>query len=116
MMTGFWGLNAGLMGMILITLVPVGAMQAIASFERGFWWARSLEFYSQPLVNQLLWLRMLPDTVFILIGVVPMVAAGVFGMLHLRKAEVRRPVAPVWVADRTVSSYEEERELTGVGD
>ena len=50
-MTGFWGLNIGLMGMIMLTLVPVGAMQAIASFEKGFWWARSYDFYAQPLVS-----------------------------------------------------------------
>ncbi|MFN7933454.1 MAG: nitric-oxide reductase large subunit [Bryobacteraceae bacterium] len=116
MVTGFWGVNAGLMGMILMTLVPVGAMQAIASFEKGFWWARSLEFYSQPLVNQLLWLRMLPDSVFIVVGVLPMVAAGLYGMLHLRKAVQPAPSATVWVADRATASYEEEHELTGVGD
>ncbi|MBS1829831.1 MAG: cbb3-type cytochrome c oxidase subunit I [Acidobacteria bacterium] len=116
MMTGFWGVNAGLMGMILITLVPVGAMQAIASFEKGFWWARSLEFYSQPVVNKLLWLRMLPDSVFIIAGVLPMVAAGLYGMLHLRKASRPAPLATVWVADRATASREEEPELTGVGD
>lgn len=113
MMTGFWGLNAGLMGMILMTLVPVGAMQAIASFEKGFWWARSLDFYAQPLVNQLLWLRMLPDTVFIVVGVMPMVAAGVYGMLHLRRSEPAPEKAAVWVAERDYTLvFEEEREVT----
>lgn len=116
MMTGFWGVNAGLMGMILLTLVPVGAMQAIASFEKGFWWARSLEFYSQPIVNKLLWLRMLPDSVFIIVGVVPMVAAGLYGLLHLRQVSLPAPSMTVWVADRATASYEEEHELTGVGD
>ena len=84
-MVGFWGLNAGLMGMILITLVPVGILQAIESFERGFWSARSWEFYQQPLIRQLLWLRILPDSVFILVGAVPIVAALGYGLLHLRK-------------------------------
>jgi nitric oxide reductase subunit B len=83
-MLGFWGLNAGLMGMIMMTLVPVGVMQAMASFERGFWWARSFEFYQQPIINQLLWLRMVPDTVFIVGGVMPLVAAGLYGLFHLR--------------------------------
>ncbi len=91
-MTGFWGLNIGLMGMIVTTLVPVGYMQAIASYERGFWWARSFEFYAQPVVNRLLWLRILPDTVFIVAGIVPIVAAAIYGYLHLRTA---RPVAAV---------------------
>ncbi len=92
MMTGFWGLNIGLMGMIVTTLVPVGYMQTIASYERGFWWARSFEFYAQPAVNRLLWLRLLPDTVFIVAGIVPIVAAAIYGYLHLRAAQ---PVAAV---------------------
>lgn len=87
-MTGFWGLNAGLLGMIVITLVPVGVMQAIESFEKGFWAARSMEFYRQPLVHKLLWLRMLPDGVFIVFGVVPIVAAALYGFFHLRAVHV----------------------------
>jgi len=93
-MTGFWGLNAGLMGMILLTLVPIGFMQAIESFQNGFWSARSWEFYQQPLVNQLLWLRMVPDTVFIVCGVVPIAAAGLWGLAHLRQADIDRPTNP----------------------
>jgi nitric oxide reductase subunit B len=91
-MTGFWGLNAGLMGMILLTLFPVGVIQALESFENGFWSARSWDFYQRPIINTLLWLRMIPDTVFIALGVVPIAAAGIYGLLHLR-AE-RRPERP----------------------
>ena len=98
MITGFWGLNIGLMGMILMTLVPVGALQAIASFEKGFWWARSYEFYAQPAVHRFLWLRMIPDSIFIVVGVLPLVAAGLYGMLNLRPE--RKPVnTEVWVPD-----------------
>lgn len=85
-MTAFWGLNIGLMGMIVLTLVPVGIMQAIESFNNGFWSARSWEFYQQPIVNKLLWLRMVPDTVFIVLGAVPLLAASGWGLLHMRKA------------------------------
>jgi nitric oxide reductase subunit B len=102
-MTGFWGLNAGLMGMIMMTLVPIGFMQAQASFDHGFWWARSFEFYQQPIVNQLLWLRILPDTIFILGGVLPLVAAGLYGLLHLRSERPAPHAADVWIpadADR----------------
>jgi nitric oxide reductase subunit B len=102
-MTGFWGLNAGLMGMIMMTLVPIGFMQAQASFDHGFWWARSFEFYQQPIVNQLLWLRILPDTIFILGGVLPLVAAGLYGLLHLRSKRPAPHAADVWIpadADR----------------
>jgi nitric oxide reductase subunit B len=83
-MTSFWGLNIGLMGMILVSLVPVGVLQALESFENGFWSARSLDFYQRPIVKTLLWLRMAPDTVFIVVGALPLVAAAVYGLLHLR--------------------------------
>jgi nitric oxide reductase subunit B len=78
--------------MIVLTLAPVGVMQAVESFQNGFWSARSLEFYQQPAVKTLLWLRIVPDSVFIAIGVLPLVAAAVYGLFHLR--EVREP-APV---------------------
>jgi nitric oxide reductase subunit B len=91
LMVSFWGLNAGLMGMILFTLVPVGVLQAVESFDHGFWSARSLEFYQQPAVRTLLWLRIVPDTVFIAIGVLPLVAAAVYGLFHMRP--VQQPAA-----------------------
>lgn len=95
-MCGFWGLNIGLMGMIMVTLVPVGLMQALASFDHGFWWARSFDFYQQPIVNRLLWLRMIPDTIFIVAGVLPLVGASVYGLFHLRGVKtVEKP--KVWV-------------------
>jgi nitric oxide reductase subunit B len=88
-MVGFWGLNIGLMGMIVVTLFPVGVLQALESFNNGFWSARSLEFYQQPLINKLLWLRVLPDSVFLLAGIVPLVGASVWGLLHMR--DLRAP-------------------------
>ena len=84
-MTGFWGLNIGLMGMIVITLVPIGILQALESFNNGFWSARSFDFYRQPMIHQLLWLRMIPDTVFIVGGVMPLVGAMLYGFLNLRR-------------------------------
>jgi nitric oxide reductase subunit B len=65
-------------------------MQAIESFNNGFWSARSLEFYQRPLVKTLLWLRIVPDSVFIVVGVLPLVAAAVYGFFHLRA--LRAPV------------------------
>jgi nitric oxide reductase subunit B len=84
-MVGFWGLNIGLMGMILVTLLPVGVMQATESFRNGFWSARSLEFYQQPIVHKLLWLRIVPDMIFIFAGILPLVAAACYGFLQLRR-------------------------------
>jgi nitric oxide reductase subunit B len=73
----FWGLNGGLMGMILITLLPVGFMQFMQGIEHGYWFVRTLDFYYQPLVHTVLWLRMIPDTVFIALGVIPLLLAVV---------------------------------------
>ncbi|MDA8218272.1 MAG: cbb3-type cytochrome c oxidase subunit I [Dehalococcoidales bacterium] len=85
----FWGLNIGLMGMVMLTLVPVGVAQLGESFTNGFWSARSLEFYRTPLVYTLLWVRMLPDSIFIVFGVVPLALAMVRGLLHLRPVTVK---------------------------
>jgi nitric oxide reductase subunit B len=59
-------------------------LQAIESFRNGYWSARSVEFYQQPIVNKLLWLRMVPDTVFIVVGILPIVAAACYGLMHIR--------------------------------
>jgi nitric oxide reductase subunit B len=81
-----WGLNIGLAGMILITLLPVGMVQLQTAFEQGFWVARDPSFYQDGLVRVLLWLRIIPDSIFILAGVVPLVWAVVRAVFHLRKS------------------------------
>lgn len=87
--TSFWGLNVGLAGMAVLTLFPVGILQMNEAMEHGFWAARSAEFYARPTVHALLWLRILPDTIFIAFGVVPLLA-GLF--VAWRRM---RPVTPV---------------------
>ncbi|NLC56490.1 MAG: nitric-oxide reductase large subunit [Armatimonadetes bacterium] len=90
----FWGLNLGLMGMIWTTLVPVGWLQLLASYEQGFWHARSFEFYQTPLVQTLLWVRILPDSVFIAFGCVPLLIAVVRAWLNQREATVGEEAFP----------------------
>ncbi len=68
----FWCMNVGLALMVLLSLLPVGLLQAGASIDRGLWWARSAEFLGQPLVTALRWLRMVGDTTF-LVGVAALV-------------------------------------------
>lgn len=80
----FWGLNIGLMGMIVVTLFPVGVFQLAYAFEHGYWAARSLEFYSQPLISTLLGLRIIPDLIFGLVGVVPLVYFTIRAAFNLR--------------------------------
>ena len=62
--TAFWCLNGGLMAMALMSLLPVGLMQVVASVSEGFWYARSAEFLQQPLMQTLVWLRMPGDLLF----------------------------------------------------
>jgi len=87
--TSFWGLNVGLLGMILLTLTPVGLLQLDHAAEHGFWSARTLEFYQQDVVQGLLWLRMLPDTIFIVAGIVPLLLGLLRAWRH------RRPLTPI---------------------
>jgi nitric oxide reductase subunit B len=60
----FWLLNLGLAGMVFLSLLPVGALQAWASVSHGLWYARSAEFLHQPLIETLVWMRVPGDIVF----------------------------------------------------
>lgn len=60
----FWSLNIGLLLMVVISLLPVGLMQTVASVNKGMWYARSPEFMQQPVVNVFKWLRTVGDTIF----------------------------------------------------
>jgi nitric oxide reductase subunit B len=60
----FWSINVGLALMVLLSLLPVGLLQAWASVEHGMWYARSAEFMQTPLMDTLRWLRVIGDTIF----------------------------------------------------
>jgi nitric oxide reductase subunit B len=60
----FWSINIGLALMVLISLLPIGLMQTVASVEHGMWYARSAEFLQTPIMDKLRWLRAPGDTVF----------------------------------------------------
>jgi nitric oxide reductase subunit B len=60
----FWSINIGLALMVLISVLPVGLLQAWASIEHGMWYARSAEFMQTPLMDTLRWLRVIGDTLF----------------------------------------------------
>ena len=62
----FWALNAGLMGMCLLSLLPVGLLQTNASVQHSYWYARSSEFMQTDLMQTLRWMRVPGDTVFFL--------------------------------------------------
>ena len=60
----FWTINIGLMLMILLSLLPIGLLQTMASVETGYWFARSSEFLQTGFMGTLRWLRVVGDTVF----------------------------------------------------
>jgi len=64
LMIAFWGINIGLALMVLLSVLPVGLMQTVASVKHGLWYARSAEFLQQPTLQTLRWLRMVGDGIF----------------------------------------------------
>ena len=60
----FWTINIGLMLMVLLSILPVGLMQTIASIKHGMWYARSAEFMQDSTISYFRWLRIVGDTIF----------------------------------------------------
>jgi nitric oxide reductase subunit B len=84
----FWCMNIGLTLMVVLSLLPIGIAQAVASVNEGLWYARSADFLQQPWLEQLRWFRILGDTVF-LVGV----GAFAWFMLGLWTGWSREPVS-----------------------
>ena len=40
----FWSINIGLAAMVLLSVLPIGLAQTVASVKEGLWYARSAEF------------------------------------------------------------------------
>lgn len=81
----FWGLNGGLFLMFLTGLLPIGFLQVWYSYDRGFWFARSADFYELPLVQQLGNWRVVPDAVIIVLGALPLLYFLVSTFPRLRR-------------------------------
>ena len=62
----FWSLNIGLTFMVILSMLPVGLLQAMASIQHGTWYARSAEFLQSPQMQMLRWMRVPGDIVFAL--------------------------------------------------
>ncbi len=60
----FWSINIGLAAMVLLSVLPVGLSQTVASVQDGLWYARSAEFMQQPYMNTFKWMRVFGDTLF----------------------------------------------------
>ncbi len=60
----FWMLNLGLLLMVVLSVLPVGLAQTVASVNHGLWYARSAEFLESPTLETIRWLRVIGDTIF----------------------------------------------------
>ncbi|OZU89089.1 nitric-oxide reductase large subunit [Virgibacillus indicus] len=80
----FWTLNIGLFGMVFVALMPIGFIQLKEAFVNGYWSSRTSEFLQQDMIQNLLLIRGIPDTIFI-IGVVILVIFFVKAMFHLKR-------------------------------
>src|SRR5262249_30786925 len=88
----FWAMNGGLMAMIVLSLLPVGLLQTVASVQHGYWYARSTESLGQGLMQPLRWLRVPGDTLFA-IGAIGFVIF-IFGLgFGYSLEDQRRPTA-----------------------
>lgn len=91
----FWSINVGLALMVLLSVLPIGIAQTVASVEHGLWYARSMEFMQHPTMEFLRWMRTIGDTVFA-VGVVAL-AWFVFGLRtgwSLKNEPENKSVAP----------------------
>ena len=62
--SSFWCINLGLIFMVVLSMFPIGLMQALASIEHGTWYARSAEFLQTPTMQFLRWMRVPGDLLF----------------------------------------------------
>jgi nitric oxide reductase subunit B len=91
----FWGLNSGLFVMTLGTLFPIGIAQAWTSYKEGLWVARDFSFFERPFVAILGQLRIVPDTIIIVLGVLPLVYFLFKTFPHLKAQEIKEEES-VW--------------------
>jgi nitric oxide reductase subunit B len=85
----FYGLNGGLFLMAIGTLLPVGAMQAWRSFKEGLWAARDATFFETGAVATLGNLRVIPDLIIIVLGVLPLVYFLIKTYPRLKAVEIK---------------------------
>ncbi len=85
----FWGLNVGLALMILLSLLPVGMIQAYASMTHGLWYARGTELMQSDLILKLKWMRVVGDVIFACGSLALAIAIlDRTGLINLEKASV----------------------------
>jgi len=105
----FWSLNLGLIFMVILSMLPVGILQAWASMERGTWYARSAEFMQSVTMQSLRWMRV-PGDILFAIGAA-LFAWFVIGLLTGHSFDGKTTSG----RDRRVELKEEERDVALAG-
>jgi nitric oxide reductase subunit B len=92
----FWGLNIGLLLMVVLNLFPAGVLQLFDVLNNGYWHARSSAYLNLKLTMLMEWFRMPADLIFIIFGVLPlcMAAALTYSAVYLRKYSWKITSAP----------------------
>jgi nitric oxide reductase subunit B len=85
----FWGLNGGLFLLTLGTLFPIGVLQAWTSFTEGLWVARDASFFSKGFVQFVGTVRVIPDLMIIVLGVIPLAYFLFRTYPHLKAREIK---------------------------
>ena len=85
----------GLFLMTLGTLFPIGVMQAWSSFKDGLWVARRASFFERGVVITLGNLRVIPDIIIIVLGVLPLAYFLIKTYPHLKAVEIKEDES-VW--------------------
>ncbi len=60
----FWSINLGLIFMVVLSMFPIGILQAEASIKYGTWYARSADFLQTGPMQALRWMRVPGDVLF----------------------------------------------------
>jgi nitric oxide reductase subunit B len=81
----FWGLNIGLVLMVVLNLFPAGVLQLLDVLKNGYWHARGPEFLNDRITILIEWIRLPADAIFILFGVVPLLISAGFAYRFVRK-------------------------------
>jgi nitric oxide reductase subunit B len=97
-------LNVGLAGMVFASLLPVGFLQMKEAYVNGYAASRSADFLKQDIIQSLLTLRSVPDTIF-LVGVVALVLFSIKAMFNLRKV-THKDIEPLPVRDLSTDDDE----------
>lgn len=88
-------INLPIVNLTLGTLFPVGIYQTWISYRDGLWLARDASFFFRDLVHFIGTVRVIPDLLIILLGVVPLLIFLVKTYPKLKAVEIKEEES-VW--------------------